>query len=217
MVVLGSILLAYGIAKRDSIEPGDWMQIMILLALAVFTGSYAWSASRQAQDARNLVAETRKSLYQAARARRDLVRSEHNWKLYEHKINPGLPGLPDPSENEEYWKWRIVHLSHLNLLHTEWLDFKAEATRREDLEGWQKWAILLSQELSGDLNDATERWKQENLGKIPELTDLREFRHTSLRLRAMLDISLLHKWDLLPDNFVVWLRDDCGFQFLPGR
>ena len=60
-------LVAYGINKRDSIEPGDVMQIMILVALVVVTGAYAWSASRQADASVKMGEEMRKQRYDMVR------------------------------------------------------------------------------------------------------------------------------------------------------
>ena len=53
---------------------------------------------------------TERSLRQAARASLDVVRTEHNWKLFEYEVDPGLPELPSQKDDKEYWKWRMVHL-----------------------------------------------------------------------------------------------------------
>ena len=62
IVILGIALIGYGIGKRSEITPGDWMQIMLLLALVVVTGAYAWSASIQA-DASKKMANSMKEQY----------------------------------------------------------------------------------------------------------------------------------------------------------
>jgi len=60
LIAIVIALIAYGVNKRGSIEAGDVMQIMILLALVVVTGAYAWSASRQANASTIMANEMRR-------------------------------------------------------------------------------------------------------------------------------------------------------------
>jgi hypothetical protein len=158
---------------------------------------------------------TERGLRQAARANLDIARTEHNWKLLEYKVDPGLPGLPSWPENEEYWKWRIVHLDHLNLLHTQWIDYNSRAISQEEIRGWIGWARLFLEELQRDRDRAIEELRKKE-GPItrPTARQIMEFEKTSPRLKALLHISELHNWDLFPPTFVTWLLDECRFSSL---
>ena len=204
------IVLSY----RDNITPSDFIQIILLTVLVIVTAFYANSASRQASDTRNLVDETKKSLSQAARASMDGVMIEHNWKLFENETDPGLPGLPSMSTNKEYWRWRMVHLDHVNLLHTRWVDYKDGAITDEEIKGLIGWAQLLLEELQNDRQEAINNWTSEGHTSEPTTADIMEFEKTSPRLKALLHISELHNWDLFPCNFVQWLRYQCNFRSL---
>jgi hypothetical protein len=158
-------------------------------------------------------------LRQAARASLDVVRTEHNWKLFEHEANPGLPGLPSMVGNKEYWKWRLVHLDHLNLLHTQWLDYNSGAIGDDEIEGWKSWAKLILEELQGDRKNAIDKLREHDktLTGEPTARQLMEFWETSWRLKALFHISELHNWDLFPRGFVRWLLCECNFRELVLR
>ena len=155
-----------------------------------------------------------RSLRQAARASLDVVRTEHNWKLFEYKVDPGLPGLPSWAGNEEYWKWRIVHLDHLNLLHTQWIYWRSGAIGDEEINGWIGWAELLLGELQNDRQQAIKKLTDKEPAAEPETRKIMQFEETSPRLKALLHISELHNWDLFPHDFVTWLLDKCNFRSL---
>jgi len=67
LIAIVIALIAYGVNKRGSIEAGDVMQIMILLALVVVTGAYAWSASRQAGASAKMAKEMEEERIMASR------------------------------------------------------------------------------------------------------------------------------------------------------
>ena len=149
---------------------------------------------------------TERGLRQAARASLDMVRTEHNWKLFKHKVDPGLPGLPSRVLNEEYWRWRFVHLDHLSLLHTQWIDYDSGAISSKEIKGWICWAKhLILRELKADREDA-----EKKLGSA-DTQQIMAYDKTSPRLKALLHISELHNWDVYPHKFVQWLLKECGF------
>jgi len=57
LFLLAISLLTYGVYNRSQVSQGEWMQIMILLALVVITGFYALSADRQARASSDMVKE----------------------------------------------------------------------------------------------------------------------------------------------------------------
>ncbi len=93
-----------------------------------------------------------KNLRQATQSSTDVIRNQHNWNLFTNKVDPGLPGLPS-SDDTEYWKWRMTHLDHLNLLHTQWSNRPFVGSKAQ-LQGWVGWAQLLLQVLEEDRKHA---------------------------------------------------------------
>jgi hypothetical protein len=59
--------------------------------------------------------------------------SEHNWKLLEHKLDPGL-AITEVGLNP-----RVVCYQHLNLLLLAWLH-KKTIKKDGSLKGWKNWA-----------------------------------------------------------------------------
>ena len=203
IVVLGLLaLLAYGIAQRgeEEMKPADWMQFGVTVILALITAFYAWSAM-----------ETLRQTTQLTRANLEMACREHNWKLLELQVDPGLPGLPPNDEaHKEYWKWRIVHLDHLGLLMTQWQGMQSNALSKHEMEAWKGWAGLLRGELERDRSEALKGFDTES----PSARQIMEFEGTPERLRSLLHISESHNWDTLPADFVQWLRDECQFRTL---
>ena len=157
-----------------------------------------------------------RSLRLAARASLDEVRTRHNWELFQHRIVPGLPGLPPREGNEEYWNWRMVHLDHLSLLQTQLIAYKSGALNNEDIKAVKRWAFLILEELQRDRHNAISdlREKDKTPTAEPTTSQITGFDGTSPRLRAFLHISELHNWDMYPSSFVTWLLDECRFDSL---
>ncbi len=193
---------------------GEGIEIIILLWLVFVTAQYANSAAKQVKVTQNLVDETKRSLSQAARASLDVVRTEHNWKLFEYEVDPGLPGLPSLAKDKEYWKWRMTHLDHLSLLHTQWKDREAKAIDDEEINSWMNWAQLLLGEFQKDRQEAITKLRDKEPGSEPDTRKIMESEETSSRLKALLHISELHNWDIYPCDFVKWLREKCNFESL---
>lgn len=215
MIEVGIAGVVIGLAIRfKQLGLGEGIEILILLGLVFVTAEYARSASKQVEATKNLVDETKKSLSQAARASLDVVMLEHNWKLFEYKVDPGLPELPSLAGNKDYWKWRMVHLDHLNLLHTRWIYYKSVALGPEEIKALIGWAQLLLGVLQNDRQEATRKLREKEPAAEPETREIMEFEGTSPRLKALLHISELHNWDLFPHEFVTWLLDECGFASL---
>jgi len=203
IVIVVLVFLApfvYGIVQRGEIKPADWMQIAVTAILVLITGFYAWSAK-----------ETLRQATQLTRANLEMACREHNWKLLECQVNPGLPDLPPNDDaNKEYWKWRIVHLDHLGLLMTQWQGWRSKALTKDEMEAWQGWAGLLRGELERDRSEALKRLGTESASA----RQIMEFDGTPERLRSLLHISESHNWDMLPADFVAWLLGKCRFETL---
>ena len=202
IVVLGFLVLSvYSIVQRGEIKPPDWMQFAVTAILALITAFYALSAE-----------ETLRQTTQLTRANLEMACREHNWKMLELQVNPGLPDLPPNDEEDkhkEYWKWRIVHLDHLGLLMTQWQGMQSNALSKHEMEAWKGWAGLLRGELERDRAEALKR-----LGESASARQIMESKDTSERLRSLLHISESHNWDMLPEDFVEWLLDKCQFRTL---
>lgn len=212
LVGMVTIVLAVGF---NVLTLAEGLQILIMYTLVLVTAQYAKSAAEQVEASKNLVDETKRSQSQAVRASLDIVILEHNWKLFEYKVDPGLPELPSLAGNKDYWKWRMVHLDHLNLLHTRWTYYTSVAlVGPEEIKALIGWAQLLLGVLQNDRKEAIRKLKEKEPAAEPETREIMVFEETSPRLKALLHISELHNWDLLPHKFVSWLLDECEFSSL---
>ncbi len=61
VLCLGVLFITYVAITAREIPPADWAQIMLMLVLVVVTGSYAFSASKQADASVELAKQTAKS------------------------------------------------------------------------------------------------------------------------------------------------------------
>ena len=199
----------------------QWATFSVLTLTLIAVIVYALEARRQARATTQLLDESRKQtdttiklLNQAARAHLDATRSTHNWQMFANEVEPGLPGLPTIGENREYWKYRMVHLDHLNLLATRWEDYQDNVMSHQQLQGWVRWSRLLLQVLKDDRDYEVQRLGYGNSDKHIQVTrQLMDF-GIHPRLKALLHITELHGWDLWPAEFVDWLLDVCGYSEL---
>jgi len=67
IVVLGVIFVTYLVYSIREIGAADWAQIMLLLALVMVTGFYAWSASRQADASVEMTEEMKEQRVMVSR------------------------------------------------------------------------------------------------------------------------------------------------------
>lgn len=154
---------------------------------------------------------TQRGLRHATNASTNAFILQHDWSLFEKKVDPGLPGLPRMKDDDEYWRWRMIHLDHLKLLNLVWANQKVYG--KKGVLGWQSWAGLLLEELKKDRARAIEGMSLAANVK-PKPQDLLDYPHISRRLKALLDISYTHNWDVFPAGFVKWLNEECNFTSL---
>ena len=215
MIIAGGIVWLIQAEVGITQSNASQVQASVAIAATVVAAGGIFFIARQLVIATRQLGIADRSLRQAARASLDAVRTQHNWELFEHEVDPGLPELPSPAANKEYWKWRMAHLDHLSLLHTQWLDHESGTINDEAIKGWIGWAKLLLKELDRDRQEAIKKWKTiKRRAAEPQIEDIMEFPGTSLRLKALLHISEPHNWDLFPPKFVAWLLKDCKFSCL---
>jgi len=99
----------------------------------------------------------------------------------------------------------MVHLDHLNILHTQWMEHTQFKTISDkEIQGWIGWAKLLSTQLKEDSENKIN--KKENISKVDEtkeqVINTSEDRNTHDRLKAFKDIAVKHNWDIFPKDFV---------------
>ena len=146
---------------------------IVIAAFGVFNSKRANQISKD--SVAQMKSGKRQTMYQ------DLVEKFmiHNWRLYEHRISPQLPGTASLTDHE--WNARIVILDHLNLLFYVYLhasDSQGEVVTSEDLEGWKRWAT---------------NWMDE-IQKTPTYES--QFH------------QIISSEDLHPEHFLVWLNDN---------
>lgn len=97
----------------------EWMMFFTQVALVAIGGGYAFFTY---QMLKGLAAQTKSASQHSLAA----LSNEHNWRLLTFQGNsvPTLPCALPSWENldAEDWKWRVLHLNHLNLFKIIWSD-----------------------------------------------------------------------------------------------
>lgn len=91
------------------------------------------------------------------------ISNEDNWSLYEHYED--LPPSVKKRYTKQRYMWRVLHLTHLNLLEVAYEGKKRGALKAEELKQWKQkskawFKDLESKSVDNDINDGIETLKE---------------------------------------------------------